>query len=110
MFGRCFVAAAIGVVLITPTISVAEHGDGSDARGVNARQHRQAARIRDGVNGGEITRRELNRLTADRAAIRAEERLYRRSGDGLNRWERRDLQRDLGKTSREVYRAKHDRR
>jgi hypothetical protein len=31
-----------------------------------------------------------------------------RSGNGLNRWERRDLQRDLSRTSREIYRAKHN--
>ena len=43
-------------------------------------------------------------------AIRAEERVYRKSGEGLSKWERRDLQKDLNKTSREIYRAKHNNR
>ena len=44
----------------------------------------------------------------DEAAIRAEERVYRRSGEGFSRRERRDLQRDLNRTSREIYRARHN--
>ena len=76
--------------------------------GVNAREHRQAARIRDGVQDGTITRPELNRLRGDEAAIRAEERVYRQSGDGVTRPEVRDLQRDLNQTSREIRRAKHN--
>ena len=65
-------------------------------------------RIKQGVRGDELTRAELNRLRADGAAVRAEERVYRRSGDGLNRREYLDLQRDLNHTSREIYRAKHN--
>jgi hypothetical protein len=108
MFGRYFVAAAIGIVLTTPTLSFGDDNSGTRPRGVNARQHRQAARIGTGVISGEVTRRELNRLRADETKVRAEERVYRRSGNGLNRWERRDLQRDLSRTSREIYRAKHN--
>ena len=78
--------------------------------GVNARQHRQADRIRQGNKAGELTKAEKNRLRADEAGIRAEERVYRRSGDGLNPRERRDLERDLNKTSREIYRFKHNER
>ena len=78
--------------------------------GINAREHRQAVRIKEGVKDGEITKGELDRLRGDEAAIRAEERIYRRSGNGLNRAERRDLERDLDKTSREIYRAKHNQR
>ena len=108
MFGRYFAAAAIGIVLTMPTLSFSEDGGGRRPRGVNARQHRQAARIGSGVRSGEVTRGELNRLRADEAAVRAEERVYRRSGNGLTRWERRDLQRDLSRTSREIYRTKHN--
>ncbi len=74
-------------------------------RSVNARQHHQRAAIRQGVTSGEINRRELDRLAADEAAIRAEERVYRRTGDGLNRREYVDLQRDLNRTHREIRRA-----
>jgi len=77
---------------------------------INARERRQTERIGNGKADGQLTRGELDRLRADEAAIRAEERVYRRSGDGLNAAERRDLERDLDRTSREIYRDRHNRR
>jgi hypothetical protein len=77
--------------------------------GINAREHRQAARIRDGVRDRELTRAEAARLRAEMAAIRAEERLYRRTGPGLTPRERRDLQRDLNRASRDIRRLKNNR-
>jgi hypothetical protein len=109
MVGRYVAAAAIGIVFTMPTLSsYGDDSNGARPRGIDTRQHRQAARIGAGVRSGEVTRGELNRVRADEAALRAEERIYRRSGNGLNRWERRDLQRDLNRTSREIYRTKHN--
>ena len=111
MLIRDVAAVVIGIALVAPVSSYA--GDAvtrHQPRGINAREHHQIGRIKDGVKDRELTRGELNRLRADEAAIRAEERVYRRSGDGLNRWERLDLQRDLNQTSRQIYRAKHNRR
>lgn len=106
MWVRYFaLAAAIGVTLTAGPVAAAER-----ANGINARQQRQAARIRDGVKDGQLTRGEVDRLRGDEAAIRAEERVYRKSGQGLNRAERADLQHDLNRTSREIYRAKHNAR
>jgi hypothetical protein len=79
-------------------------------RGVNARERRQTERIKRGVRGDQLTRAELDKLRADEAAVRAEERAYRHSGNGLNRREYRDLERDLNQTSREIGRATHNRR
>jgi len=79
-------------------------------RGINAREHRQTQRIKDGKEDGQLTKGELDKLKADEAAVRAKERVYRRSGDGLNQAERKDLEKDLNKTSREIYRDKHNRR
>ena len=113
MLIRRIIAAAFGLVLAAPVFTFAQDVTDASAHhrpGINARERRQAARIRDGRRDGELTRGELDRLRGDEAAIRAEERVYRRSGDGLNRAERRDLQRDLNRTSREIYRAKHNRR
>ena len=107
MFVRHMAIAVVGLVLAAPMTSAAAN---RRPMGVNAREHRQAGRIRDGVKDGELTKGELNRLRGDEAAIRAEERVYRRSGDGLNRAERRDLEKDLNKTSREIHRAKHNQR
>jgi len=112
MLIRRIVTAAFGLVLAVPLTSFAQSARDPSShhhRGINAREQRQAARIHEGRVDNEITRRELDRLRGDEAAIRAEERVYRRSGEGLNRWERRDLQRDLNRTSREIYRARHNR-
>ena len=49
-------------------------GSKSRPAGINAREHRQTARIKDGVKDKELTRGELDKLRADEAAIRAEER------------------------------------
>jgi hypothetical protein len=106
MTGR-IVTIAIGLVLTT-TGAFAATATERHPRGVNVREHRQTERIRQGVKGDEITRAELDKLRADEAAVRAEERVYRQSGDGLNKRETRDLERDLNQTSREIYRAKHN--
>jgi len=109
MLVRRIVAIAFGIALAGPLCAFAQdQAPAPQERGINARQHRQMRRIRDGRQDGDLTRGELDRLRGDEAAIRAEERVYRRSGDGLNRSERRDLQRDLNRTSREIYRAKHN--
>ena len=111
MLVRRIVAAAFTLVVAAPTFALAQDSAANHRRaGINARQQQQTARIKDGRQDHELTQKELNKLRADEAAIRAEERVYRRSGDGLNRWERRDLERDLNQTNREIYRAKHNRR
>src|SRR5258705_8378043 len=104
--GKIGFAAVAGLILV----STSAYAQDRHPRNVNAREHRQTVRIRQGVRNDEVTRAELDRLRADEAAIRAEERVYRRSGDGLNRRERADLERDLNRTSREIYRAKHNNR
>lgn len=106
MSTRIFVMAILTVGVFATSSFAATPGN--RPRGINAREHRQAARIRDGVQDGELTKAELDKLRADEAAVRAEERVYRRSGDGLNRQEVRDLEHDVNQTSHEIYRAKHN--
>jgi hypothetical protein len=111
MLVRRIVTVAFGLVLAAPLCAFAQDQvPAQRPRGINAREHRQVQRIKDGRQNDELTRGELDRLRADEAAVRAEERVYRKSGDGLSRPERRDLQRDLNRTSREIYRAKHNNR
>ena len=74
---------------------------------VNKRQHRQHARIVDGVKSGELTHPEAKALRAEQRAIRAEEREFKADGV-LTRGERRELHRDLNESSRDIYREKHD--
>jgi hypothetical protein len=56
-----------------------------------------------------LTRREARRLTREQRHIRREERRYRCNDGHLGPWERRDLRRDLNRSSRHIYRQKHDR-
>jgi hypothetical protein len=105
-----FVRTIVTAVGITFLSTAAFAATAQRPAGVNAREHRQAERIRQGVKGDDLTKAELDKLKADEAAVRAEERVYRQSGDGLNAREHRDLERDLNRTSREIYRAKHNRR
>ena len=101
---RTVATALLGLVLAAPATAAPVRRGGH----INAREHRQTVRIRDGVREDAINRRELNRLRGDEAAIRAEERVYRRSGGGLSLAERRDLARDLNRTSREIVRFTHN--
>jgi hypothetical protein len=80
----------------------------AQAATIDAREQNQRERIRQGVRSGELTHREAARLRGEQAGLRAEERRYRATGGGLNAWERRDLQRDLSRSSRDIYRQKHD--
>ena len=108
MLKRVLVISLLAVGLCASSAVADQDAAQPRRHGINARQHRQTARIRDGVKDDSLTRGELNRLRADETAIRAEERVYRRSGDGLNRAERRDPERDLNQTSREIRRFKHN--
>ena len=96
------------VIAILMVATVATLAVGADAGSINRREHRQIERIAQGVQSGALTARETARLLAEQARIRAEEYRYRHSGDGLNRWERRDLQVDLNRASRDIYHQKHD--
>lgn len=81
---------------------------GCKSKSVNARQGRQTARIRQGVRSGELTRRETQRLAAERASIRTQEAFYRRSGGEFTTRERARIQRELQQSSRHIYKQKHD--
>jgi hypothetical protein len=93
------------ILMITTIVTLA---GAADAGSINRREHRQIARIAQGVRSGQLTARETARLLAEQAAIRAEEYRFRQSGGGLSPWERRDLQRDLNRASRDIYRQTHD--
>ena len=106
MLAKSIVAGVIGCAVLATTAYAAPAR--RHPAGINAREHRQVQRIKQGNKNGELTAAEKDKLKADEAAIRAEERVYRQSGNGLNARERSDLEHDLNKTSREIYRAKHN--
>jgi hypothetical protein len=55
-----------------------------------------------------LTRGETRALARQQARLAVEEARYRRTGGGLSRRERADLQRDHNRAGRKIYRQKHD--
>jgi hypothetical protein len=92
----------LGTTLLAGLLPIA-----SSAETINQREHREQVRIRQGIRSGELTRAEARRLEAEQARIRANERRSRR--DGLDAKERRRLQNQLHRASRDIRRQKHDR-
>ena len=76
--------------------------------GINAREARQVERIKNAKEDGKLTKGELDRLRADEAALRARERVFRDSGQGLNSEEYKALERELDRLSKEISRATHN--
>jgi hypothetical protein len=74
---------------------------------IAARQHNEQARIRQGVASGELNRAEAARLRSREAGIRQDKRAARADGV-VTRDERQDLRQDERRTSRAIYRQKHD--
>jgi hypothetical protein len=97
--------ATILAAMTIATVSVANAGD-RDPR-VNARQHNQQERIRQGVRSGELTGHEARKLEREERGIRKEERQDKADGH-LSAAERKDLHQDLNQSSRDIYQQKHD--
>lgn len=74
---------------------------------VNGRQHLQRDRIAQGVRSGQLTKDEAAKLHQEEKSIRQEEQGYRSDGK-LTPAERKDLQQDLNKVSKDIYQEKHD--
>lgn len=94
-------------LLIVSTQASAEQERRPHDPGVNARQHRQDARINQGVRSGQLTREETQKLRQERRAIRQEEHAYKSDGK-LTKEERKDLHQDLNTLSKDIYNEKHD--
>jgi hypothetical protein len=78
---------------------------------VNQRLENQHDRIQAGTKDDQLTKAERTKLRADDAAIRAQERVYRQANDGkLTKGEKHQLNRELNRSSRQIYRARHNNR
>jgi len=105
MTKKLLLAGAVSLMMFNVTSAFAEHRPRDP--GVNARQHHQNERIRQGVRSGELTRSEAQGLREDRRDIRQLERAYKSDGV-LTRGERRDLHHEQNELSRDIYQEKHD--
>jgi len=78
---------------------------------INQRLENQHDRIVNGTKDDQLTKGERTTLRADDAAIRAQERVYRQAHDGkLTKAERKQLTHELNRTSRQIYRDRHNNR
>lgn len=75
---------------------------------INQRRARQQARIYQGVESGSLTLRETERLESQEGRIAAIEARDRRSGGGISPREHAQLERDLNRESRNIYRDKRN--
>ncbi len=74
---------------------------------VNARQHVQKHRIKEGMRSGELTARETRRLRKQQQGINRLEKAYKSDGH-LTRAERNILHHAQDRASRQIYKQKHD--
>jgi uncharacterized protein HemX len=74
---------------------------------VTERQVNQQARIKQGVDSGELNRREAARLEAEQAKIQAEKKTAKTDGKVTPR-ERAKIQHDQNKARRRIAIQKHD--
>jgi predicted Holliday junction resolvase-like endonuclease len=97
-----------GVVLcaaLAPMTSIAA------PRQVNQRLENQQDRINQGIKSGELTRKEAGNLEAKDARIKNNERFDRKQDNGkLTPADRKSLNKQLNKASRNIYRDKHNNR
>jgi hypothetical protein len=102
MTKRSPVPAAIALMLFASAAS---------AQTINQRLENQHDRIQAGIQDDQLTKGEATRLKADDAAIHAEERVDRKANDGrLSKSEKKQLNRQLNRNSRRIYRDRHNNR
>src|SRR5215475_10995960 len=102
-FMQWFVMAAL-VAVIIPAAGLAQ----GRRNGINERQHNQQQRIRQGVRSGELTGVEAARLQRREAQIKLNEARARQSGGEFTPQERARIQRQLDRSSGNIYQQKHD--
>ena len=99
----------LGVSLITSAAMAQAPQTTTPDPTVNQRLENQKDRIQAGKQDDQLTKGEATRLRADDAAIHAQEKVYRQANDGkLTPGEKQQLNRELNRNSRQIYRARHN--
>jgi hypothetical protein len=98
------VFASFVIIGGTAVVNFAQGGEHHKPKSINERQEQQRERIRDGVQDGDIGKRELGRLAREQGQIRRQERVFRSDGD-FTRGERARVQRNLNQANRHIRRA-----
>jgi hypothetical protein len=77
--------------------------------GIDQRESNQQQRIQQGINSGELTRGETNRLeNREQSIANQEQRMRARDGGELTAHDRQVLNNRLNRTSNAIYRDKHN--
>ncbi|MET0535962.1 MAG: hypothetical protein ABW171_17230 [Steroidobacter sp.] len=101
------VSLALIIAGVLGVAGLSQADAGTRDRGVNQRQQNQHQRIKQGVQSGELTRRETGALAREQRDVRQLERAYKSDGE-LTRAERVDLHQEQNQASRHIYNQKHD--
>ena len=103
--------ALAGVMALAPVVTASAATAPAHRRHrtcIEARQRNQMARIEQGERSGALTFRESQRLERQEARIERQEDRFRASGGWFTPRERAQIQRELNRESRHIYRQKHD--
>jgi hypothetical protein len=100
---KLFTSAFIIAFLSISSISFAQ----TATPRVTKRQANQQARIAQGANSGELTNRETRRLETREAKVQHDKKAAKTDGT-VTAAERAKLNREENRTSRAIYRQKHD--
>jgi hypothetical protein len=107
----------VGLLALTSTLGFAQAAPATapapmqrHATTINQRREFQQQRIGQGIQSGRLNARQGARLERREASIGRQEHHMRASGQGrLNHFDRVRLNHRLNRTSRAIYRAKHNR-
>src|SRR5689334_16369243 len=103
-FKSTFIALAVAAL---PGVAFAQSPSDKAGARIDQRQIDQQRRINQGVQSGELTRREAERLQADQARIKQMEDRARADGK-ITKKEAREIERAQDRQSQAIYREKHD--
>ena len=101
MLGRVVAVAALIFAISTPVLAEPQ------SSGIDKREHKQKERINQGVESGQLTKKEARRLRHEQKRIKAKEEAMKLDGT-LTKGERKELQQDLNKASEHIAEQKHD--
>ena len=78
------------------------------AEKVKKREKRQQQRINEGVESGELTKKEALKIEAKEAKLHRQIKKDRKDGGGLTAKERVKIDKKQDKLSKQIYKQKHD--
>lgn len=104
MIARITIAATLIAASISIPVAAA---DPNATPGIDRRQDNQQRRIDHGIESGRLTEREANRLQYRQDKIQGDVDLAKSDGT-VTRAERRQLHRELNRSSGAIARQKHD--